>query len=286
MSAVKHYETKEISCNDNHVINFLYHTLPGRMLLQLLVKPVVSRSVGFLMDCRFSKLFVPAFIRNSKICLDEYKDVQYKSFNDFFTRKIKDGFRPIPPNPLEVIAPCDGRLTAYPITNHCVFRIKNSVYDVNSLLGDTQLADEFAGGVCLIFRLTPDAYHRYCYVDDGEIISTKKIEGVFHTVRPIAVQRYNVYAQNAREYAVLQTRNFGRVIQMEVGALLIGRIVNHVTNGVFKRGEEKGMFEFGGSTIVMLFQKDAIKVDEMIYRNTQSDKETIVKMGNKIGEKQ
>lgn len=285
MSAIKPYETKEISYNDDPAINFLYHTLPGRILLRVLTKPAISRFLGMLLDRRFSTLFVQTFIKNNKICLDEYKDVKYSSFNDFFTREVRDGFRPISPDTFEVIAPCDSKLTAYPVTEDRVFRIKNSVYDVSSLLGDEKLADEFIDGMCLIFRLTPEDYHRYCYIDDGEIISSKKMKGVLHTVRPIALQGYNIYAQNAREYAVLQTRNFGKVIQMEVGALFIGRIVNHAASGTFKRGEEKGRFEFGGSTIVLLFQKDTIKVDEAILQNTRDNRETVVKMGNKIGEK-
>lgn len=285
MSVAKPYETKEISYKDNSAINLLYHTLLGRMLLRLLIKPTISKFLGLIMDRRLSILFIPAFIKNNNICLDEYKNVKYKSFNDFFTREVRVGARPIPQNKSDVITPCDGKLTVYPITDKRVFRIKNSVYDVGGLLTNEQLADEFMDGICLIFRLTPDDYHRYYYIDNGEVVFSKKIEGVLHTVRPAALQRYNIYAQNAREYTVLQTENFGKVIQMEIGALFIGRIVNNNTSGVFKRGQEKGMFEFGGSTIVMLFQNNMIKVDENIVQNTRNNKETVVKMGNKIGEK-
>ena len=285
MNVAKPYETIEITDKDNLGINFLYKTLPGRILLSLLINPTVSKFGGFLMDSGISRFLIPSFIRSNNICLDEYKDEKYKSFNDFFTRKLKEGARPISTDMSEVIAPGDGKLTAYPITGDSVFMIKDSLYDVSGLLQDRQLANEFIGGTCLIFRLMPDDYHRYCYIDDGEVISSKKIKGVLHTVRPIVLQQYNIYTQNAREYEVLQTKNFGKVIQMEVGALFVGRIVNHVRNGTFKRGEEKGMFEFGGSTVVMLFQKDMIKVDDSIYENTQGDKETIVKMGNKVGEK-
>jgi phosphatidylserine decarboxylase len=116
-------------------------------------------------------------------------------------------------------------------------------------------------------------------------VSFKRIDGVLHTVRPISSKLYNVYAQNTREYTVMQTKNYGKVIQMEVGALFVGRITNHKRTGPFQRGDEKGMFEFGGSTVVMLFQKDRISVDEAIYINTEQNKETIVKMGDKIGEK-
>jgi phosphatidylserine decarboxylase len=147
------------------------------------------------------------------------------------------------------------------------------------------LADEFMGGVCLIFRLTTDDYHRYVYIDNGESISRKKIKGVLHTVRPIAHQRYKVFVQNTREYEVMQTENFGKVIQVEVGALFVGRITNHKTGLSFKRGDEKGMFEFGGSTVIMLFQKDSIQLDDAIYENTRQNKETIVKMGYTVGNK-
>ena len=285
MSIARPYETKEITYEDTLSINFLYKTLPGRILLSVLIRPIVSKFLGFFMDSGISRLLIPNFIKNNNICLDEYKDEKYVSFNHFFTREAKEGCRAISANTSELFAPGDGKLTAYPITSDSIFKIKNSAYDVSGLLQDKQLADEFVNGVCLILRLMPDDYHRYCYIDDGEIIASKKIDGVLHTVRPIVLQQYNIYTQNAREYAVLQTKKFGKVIQMEVGALFVGRIVNHTTSGTFKRGEEKGMFEFGGSTVVMLFQKDVINIDDSIYKNTEENKETVVKMGDKIGEK-
>ena len=281
----KKFDTYDMSCKENLSISFLYNTLPGRVLLCLLVKPAISKFFGFIMDSGVSRFLVPSFIRSNNISLDDYKDAKYKSFNDFFTREVNEGGRPISANTNEVIAPCDGKLTAYSISADSVFRIKKSVYSISSLLQDEQLAEDFIDGVCLIFRLMPDDYHRYCYIDDGEIVSHKKIKGVLHTVRPVAFQRYKIYTQNSREYAVLQTRNFGKVIQMEVGALFVGRISNHKKGIEFKRGDEKGVFEFGGSTIVLLFQKDMIILDETIFENTQQDKETVVRLGYKVGDK-
>lgn len=281
---IRIYETNEISYKDNIALNFLYNSLPGRVLLNLLVKTTVSGFFGFLMDCPASRFFIRSFVKRNNINMKEYKDVRYISFNDFFTREIKKGLRPFPDNAHDVAAPCDGKLTAYPITVDSVFYIKNSMYDVAGLLQDKILAGEFTNGVCLIFRLTPDDYHRYSYIDEGEIVYHKRIKRVLHTVRPISHRRYNVYVQNSREYTVMQTRDFGKVIQMEVGALFVGRITN-LAAGSFHRGDEKGVFEFGGSTIVMLFQKDAITIDDAIYKNTQQNKETIVRMGYKIGEK-
>jgi len=281
----KAFESYDMSGKENLSISFLYNTLPGRILLRLLIKPTVSKFFGFIMDSGISRLAIPSFVKKNNINLNEYKDIKYKSFNSFFSREIKEGYRPISANTSELIAPCDGKLTAYQITTNSVFKIKNSAYSISSLLQDKRLADDFIGGVCLIFRLMPQDYHRYCYIDDGEIVNRKRIKGVLHTVRPISVQKYNVYTQNSREYVVLNTKNFGKVIQMEVGALFVGRIANLKTKGTFTRGEEKGMFEFGGSTIVMLFQKDEVTIDKTIYENTRNNKETIVKQGNKIGKK-
>jgi len=275
------FETVPLSGKNGLGIRFLYNCFLGRLLLKLLIRRTVSRFMGWILRRRISKVFIRGFIRRNKIDMNEYESIKYKSFNDFFIRELK--VKPVLNNPSDLVAPCDGKLTVYNIASDSVFNIKNSTYTVEELLKDKELADEFAGGLCLIFRLMPVDYHRYIYVDSGKVLSRKKIKGMLHAVRPISQNRYKVFKQNAREYEVMQTERFGKTIQIEVGALFVGRIANHKTDGDFKRGEEKGMFEFGGSTIVMLFKKDAVKLDEVFYTNTQEDNETIVKMGWKIG---
>ena len=121
-------------------------------------------------------------------------------------------------------------------------------------------------------------------MEDGRILETKTLPGVLHTVRPIAFRRYPVFSENAREFAVLQTANFGKVIQMEVGALFVGRIVNHPLTE-FTRGQEKGKFEFGGSTVILLLQRDVAVIDGELLENTRSGFESIVRLGQKIGTK-
>ena len=270
---------------DGFAVSFLYNTVPGRVLLKLLVRKTVSELAGSVLKSPVSCVFINGFVKRNNINMEEYREVKFKSFNDFFIREIKEGFRPFPDSENEAAAPCDGKLSAYPITADSYFYIKNSIYTLDSLLQDGNLASEFADGLCLIFRLTPDDYHRYSYIDDGEILSHKRIKGKLHTVRPIAHQRFNVYSQNSREYTVMQTRNFSKVVQIEVGALFVGRITNHASDGAVKRGFEKGMFQFGGSTIVLLFKKDSIAIDEAIFENTSRNKETVVRMGRRIGEK-
>jgi len=281
--SVKSYDTVEISNKDNIGINFLYDTIPGRLLLKILIRPFVSSFAGFLMDSSLSRFFISKFVKSNNIDMNEYEDEKYRSFNSFFSRKVKSELRPFPDEMHSLASPCDSKLTAYPITADGTFNIKNSVYGIKELLQDKSLAEEYLNGVCLIFRLTPDDYHRYSYIDNGEILSYKKIKGVLHTVRPVSHLNYKIYHENSREYAVMQTENFGKAVQMEVGALFVGRIKNHAESGRFKRGAEKGLFEFGGSTIVMLFQKERVVIDKAIYGNTQQDKETIVKQGYKIG---
>jgi len=287
------YDVAPITETDTAAVRFLYNTVPGRILLKLITKTTVSKLAGSILGSPASRVFISGFIKRNNINMEEYgvndveykdADVKYRSFNDFFIRQSRDGARPLPDRESDVAAPCDGKLTVYKITADRVFSVKHSKYTVDDLLQDRELAGEFSDGICLIFRLTPDDYHRYCYIDNGEILHRERINGALHTVRPVAYRHYNVFCENSREYTVMQTINFGKVVQIEVGALFVGRITNH-EDGAAKRGAEKGMFQFGGSTIIMLLQKDTVTIDEAIYENTSEHKETIVKMGYKIGEK-
>jgi len=277
------YDTVNISDTTKRSVNFLYKTVPGRILLRLLIKTSVSKSAGLILSSPVSSLFIKGFIKRNSINMEEYKKEKYKSFDDFFIRESAEGFRAFPSNFNDLAAPCDGKLTAYYITEDSVFDIKNSKYSIGELLQDNKLADEYSNGVCVIFRLTPDDYHRYAYIDDGEVLHREYIKGKLHTVQPVA-HKYGVFCRNSREYTVIRTENFGKVVQIEVGALFVGRIVNRDCQTV-KRGDEKGMFQFGGSTIILLFQSGVVKIDETIFKNTLDNKETIVKMGDVIGEK-
>lgn len=184
-----------------------------------------------------------------------------------------------------LISPCDGRLSAYRISENSDFYIKHSYYSVKDLIKDSKKAPNYNGGTCLVFRLCVDDYHRYGNIDDGNIIENRYIKGKLHTVRPIALNRYPVFVQNSREYSIIETENFGTIAQIEVGALMIGKIKNHQKAGVVKKGKEKGMFLYGGSTIVVLLEKDVAEIEELYFENTKKDIETKVKYGSKIGKK-
>ena len=183
-----------------------------------------------------------------------------------------------------LIAPADSKLTYYPIHQDTYLTIKDTVYSLSDLLKNQSLAQEYDGGTCLIFRLTVDDYHRYCYIDDGTKEQDIYIPGIFHTVNPIANDYYPIYKMNSREYTVIDSNNFGRMIQMEVGAMMVGKIVNY-KHSIATKGEEKGYFEFGGSTVVLILKKDTVKIDDDIINNSSENIETRVLLGQTIGHK-
>lgn len=266
-------------------IVFLYRNKLGRLLLKIISLPIISKIAGWFMDRKISAIAIKRFIKKNNIDVSIYEEKKYTSYNDFFTRKIKNKCRKIDMNPKSLISPCDSKLSAYEINEKSVFKIKDSYYKVEDLLKDEKLAKKYQDGYCLIFRLCVDDYHRYCYIDNGKKNKNKFINGVLYTVRPIVLENYNIYKENSREYTTLKTENFGDVIQVEVGATIVGRIKNHHEEYNFTKGEEKGMFEFGGSTIVLLIEKNKVEVDKEIIDNTKQGYETVVKYGEKIGHK-
>lgn len=261
----------------------VYGSALGRAALRPLIAPPVSKLAGRFLSSRWSVGLIKPFIRKNGIDMAPFEPVRYRSYNEFFSRKIRPEARPIDAHPEALIAPCDSKLTALPISPKSTFVLKHTPYTVESLLRNAELAHQYEGGWALIFRLTVDDYHRYCYVDDGEKTENVRIPGVLHTVNPIANDHYPIYKENSREYSILHSNIFGDVVMMEVGALLVGKIVNHHEQAQVSRGQEKGYFQFGGSTVVLLLKKDAARIDEAIVQNSLEQAETKVQMGEAIG---
>lgn len=161
-----------------------------------------------------------------------------------FYKKDNSWKRPVPKDNSILISVADSKLRYYKIEENLSIKIKNSIYTVEELLGDRELAAEFKNGTCLVFRLTVDDCHRYCYFDNGRLMRRKHIDGKLHTVRAISEKRHKVYCENFREYSVLLTENFGKAVQMEVGALLVGKTVN-MEKLEFKKGKRKGGLSWG-----------------------------------------
>lgn len=279
-SNVPSYDVISIKEKESFVVRFLYHTFIGRCVLWVLIRPFFSCMVGWFLNRKLSCLLISPFVRKNKIDLSRFESKKYLSFNDFFSRKLatydkkygKDDF----------IAPCDGKLSFYSISDDFTFQVKGATYSLKKFLQDDEISKYYREGACLIFRLTPKDYHRYHFLDEGSILKQKHISGVLHTVRPIALERVPVFHENAREVTVLNTSHFGLITQVEVGALMVGKIVNHPLS-FFQRGEEKGTFLFGGSTIVVLVEADRVDFFPIFSKNTQNGLETIVHYGDVLG---
>lgn len=272
----------KIDTDSKGSLHFLYHTVLGRCILKILTLPVISKIIGAFMNSKLSIALINRFIITNNIDMSDYENMKYKSYNDFFTRKILKDKRKICKAPNDFISPCDAKLTAYKIDENLLFDIKGTKYSIFELLQNNELAHKYINCTLLIFRLSVDDYHRYCYIDDGFKENNWYIKGILHTVQPIALKKYNIYKTNCREYTVLHTKNFGDVVQIEVGAMMVGKIKNLHEDYTFKKGEEKGYFEFGGSTICLIINNN-ITIDQEIWDNTNMKYETYVKYGERIG---
>lgn len=264
-------------------LRFLYHTSFGRIILKLLTQPAISRACGRFLDSKYSCKLIPKFIDGNDIDMSEYQEEKYHCFNDCFSRRIRPECRPIDMREEAFIAPCDGLLSAYHIEDGLVIPVKESRYSIADLLRDEELAKEFDGGYCLVFRLCVDHYHRYSYPDSGSKGENTFLPGVLHTVRPIALRSVPVFLENSREYTILETDHFGKLLQMEVGAMLVGKIQNFDGPCSFEKGQEKGRFLYGGSTIIVLTQRGRVQITEKAFEAARHGKEIPVKLGQYLG---
>jgi len=273
---------------ERRLTNLLYGTYLGRCFCELFLKwRPLSSLYGHLQNRPRSLRKIDRFIEKCRINTDEI-DVPpggYRCFNDFFTRKLRTGRRSIHPDPCTLISPADSRLLAYPIKEGTVYPVKGVTFTVEELIGDRPAAAAYNGGLCLVFRLAPSDYHRFCYIDDGEQGPVNSIGGNLHSVNPIAIRcNLKIFQKNYREYCILKTKNFGDVIEIEVGALLVGKIHQNLRGGGrFFRGQEKGYFEFGASTIIMVFKPSIVAVDEDVADYSRRGIETLVQHGSAIG---
>ncbi len=264
------------------LVRFLYNTLVGRLILKLIANRVFAKVVGCFLNGRFSIFIKNHFIKKKSIDMSKFVDINYDSYNKFFTRKYRDEYLNVNKENNVFISPCDSKLMILKIDKHNSFKIKNSIYKLDEIIND-EIISEYKDGYLLIFRLDVNDYHRYCYIDDGSRSIYHYIPGILHTVQPIVYEHEKVFARNAREWCLLETKNFDKIIQVEVGALLVGKIVNNKDIIEFKKGEEKGYFEFGGSTILLFIKDGIVNFDADILINSQNGNETVVKYGMKIG---
>ena len=274
---------KQTKTIQDRFLEFCYTNEITRILLKPFVCKGFSEFMGKLLDSKCSTVIIPIYQRLLKVDMSDVREQEYRSFNDFFTRRLKDDARPFVNENEYFPSPCDGLVTVVPIKEDSRFKIKHTSYSCEELFKCKKLAKEYEGGMAIILRLTVSDYHRYCYSVSGKKSINRRIEGIYHTVNSIANDYVPIYKTNTREYTRIVSPIYGSVIQMEVGALCVGRIVNYEEKANVTSGTEKGKFEFGGSTVVVFVQNDKVEIREDLLLASEKGIETYIKMGQALG---
>jgi len=264
---------------------WLYNNPVGEATLWALAKrKVVSSFYGNRMDRPSSTKKIQAFADEFDIDMSTAQKQEFSSFNDFFTRKLKNNARPVDTNSSVIVSPADGKILAYANISNSDFIVKGYRFDIFSFLNNASLARKYLNGSLVIIRLAPPDYHRFHFPISGSVLPITRIDGDYYSVNPLALRKMiEIFCLNKREFTIISNPLFGDVVMTEVGATMVGSIVQTYTGNFVKKGEEKGYFRFGGSTVVLLFEKNKIRIDEDLLINTLKGYETVIKEGERIG---
>ncbi|MDF2550008.1 MAG: psd [Chlamydiales bacterium] len=262
----------------------------GRLVLHLFIKTAAfSKFYGKIQDFSWTRRKIIPFIRSFNVKVEEFekKVESFTSFNDFFYRKLKKEARPIEADPNVAVMPADGRYLAFQhISAVDEFFVKGDKFNLETFLQSKELAKEYEGGSLLLARLCPSDCHRYFFPHDCTPSTPKLINGKLFSVNPMAfVQNLKPFLQNKRYLTELDSPQFGKVLYVEVGATCVGAVHQTYEPGQsYEKGEEKGYFSFGGSSLFLLYKKDQIAFHPDLLENTSIEKrETYCQMGGVLG---
>lgn len=270
-------------------IKFLYSNPIGKLLSGAVTSSIVSAFYGELQSMTFTKNKIPSFIKNFDIQIDDYLpsegrslDDPYGSFNEFFIRRFKEGKREFSANDDEMAAFSEARYFGYDsIRDNETIPVKGKFLNSTELLQNEKWQETFKDGPLLLARLCPVDYHRFHYPFDGKVIDYYKIGGGYHSVNPTALKMKNdIFSTNIREVTIIENEKFGKLAYVEVGATMVGRIVQTSDLKECKQGQEKGYFLFGGSTVIVIGEKGKWTPSEDISSNTKKGIETYIHLAD------
>ena len=255
------------------LMKFLYGSNPAGSLAlwALFRRAFFSKICGVWAKSKTSKKYALKFIEKNNIDVSEMfkKPEEFSCFNDFFTRELKFGARPVSQDPLDISFPADGRHLAFEnLSAKNSFYIKNREFKLAEFLGSESLAKRFEQGAMMISRLSPADYHRFHWGVSGIVAARKKIGGSLYSVSPIALRKNLDYLlQNKRVLTLVELGGGAMCATVEIGATNVGSIVELDNLGdAVSRGECRGYFNFGGSCIVTIFEKGSVKFNADILK--------------------
>lgn len=276
------------------MVKFLYESMLGKVISPIASNRFISKFYGRLQSSSRSSKKIPNFLQNFDIPIDDYKkgslsdnkiENSYLSFNEFFIREFREGKRKFIEANSEMGAFAEARYFGHEaITDDLDIPVKGSMLRAIDLIGNEGLAKDFEGGPLMIARLCPVDYHRYHYPDNGKTVESYQIPGEYHSVNPLALKlREDIFIKNERRVSILETENFGKLAYIEVGAICVGKIVQSFDeSNKFNKGDEKGYFLFGGSTVVVCGEKGKWKPSQDMLDNTKEGVETYIQLGDTV----
>jgi phosphatidylserine decarboxylase len=252
-------------------------TYATAQILRVLPRTRITRAMGRLADHAWSdrvgRAVVNLYCRAYDVDLAECRKASgFMSFDEFFTRELRDGARPLPSDPGIVISPADGRVDSIGPIDGRAFSVKGRPYRVDELLGDEEEARRYEGGAGCVVYLSPRDYHRVHAPVSGTITTVRSMPGDYYPVNAIGVRHvHNLFVRNRRVAIAIDTSSLGRVTVVMVAAMVVGRITvtgiddRDVSFGVHtlkpglkvQRGDEIGIFRLG-STAVVFFERDVV----------------------------
>lgn len=278
-------------------LRFAYENPAGRLFLWLLVKRAFfSHIYGWQMNKRVSAGKILPFIVKYDLDVSIFAKSVYafKTFNEFFYRRLKAEARPIAEGDEVAVFPADGRHLVFPDVDAADgFYVKGAKFSLAELLGEGHLpedqrvlARQFAGGAMVISRLCPVDYHRFHFPVSGAPTIPRLIDGWLYSVSPVALKRNLHYlVQNKRMLTLIETPAFGTVAMFEIGATNVGSIrQTHIPGRDVRKGDEKGLFAFGGSCVITVFQRGRIRFDPDLLGPSAEHMEVYARMGDRLGE--
>ena len=269
------------------LVRMVYERILGRALRRaVLTRRVFSRAYGRYQSSKRSTRGIGKVVADLAIRMDDYviPPDGFTSFNEFFTRRLRPGARPLDASPGRVLSPADGRTFAYThVRGESLLPAKGRHISLARLLGGHAAAEPFTDGTVVIVRLCPSDYHRFHFPCDGVATEARTLPGPLESVNPLALARGRaILDHNQRDVTFVTSSAMGQVAYVEVGAMCVGRIVQTFRPGPVHAGDEKGLFEFGGSTVILVFQSGRVIIDPDLVANTDKGLETFLEMGEGI----
>lgn len=267
-------------------LRWAYGNPLGRLALHGIAKRTFfSRWYGWRMNRPSSKSKVLPFIRQFGLDATEFADApeSFRTFNEFFHRKLKPESRPIGPDERSAVFPADGRHLGYPdISTMDGIFVKGEVFDLADLLQDDELAARYKKGSMILSRLCPVDYHRFHFPVAGEASEPRLINGPLFSVNPIALKRdISILTRNKRWVLTIDSGEFGRVVFVVVGATCVGGVeFTFAPCARVEKGAEAGFFKFGGSSTIVLFEEERVRIAEDLRKWSEERLELYARMGD------